>query len=87
VPHDLIDPDVAAITVVINAGTIFPLHFNDSLWDNSTHRWVYVAYPHSLVDITIVSESPGLMILPMFLIAALLVAATAYRSRHEFKAS
>lgn len=78
IPHSLLDPDVTWIHVVINDGTVTPLHFNNTLYDNSTHRWIYVAYPHSLVEIMIVPEFPSLAILPLFT-ALTLIAATVCR--------
>lgn len=57
IPHNLIDPDVTWIHVVINDGTVMPLHLNNTLYDNSTHRWIYVAYPHSLIEIMIIPEN------------------------------
>jgi len=74
IPHDLIDPDVTWINVFINDGMVTPLYFNNTLYDNGTHRWIYVAYPHSLVEIVIVPEFPALLILPLVMTLTLIAA-------------
>ena len=76
IPHDLIDPDVTWINVFINDGNVTPLYFNNTLYDNGTHRWIHVAYPHSLVEIVIVPEFPSLLILPLFIFVSLLAVLT-----------
>jgi parallel beta-helix repeat protein len=53
IPKGLITPPY---TVTINNGAILVLHFNNTLYDNSTHRWIYFAYPHSELTITIIPE-------------------------------
>ena len=56
------------------------LHFNDTVHDNSTHRWIYFAYKHSTHKVEIIPESPSWT--PMLLILILLTAATAiYKKR------
>lgn len=80
IPHDLINPDITWINVVINDGEVTPLHFNNTLYDNGTHRWIYVAYPHSLIEIVIVPEFPTIIIV-LFFIAGTLLMALAYRKR------
>jgi len=80
----LINPEVAWINVFIDDGTVTPLYFNNTLYDNGTHRWIYVAYPHSLHEIVIVPELPFFVILPTLMTTTLL-AALAYRRKQTLK--
>jgi len=86
IPHNLIDPEVTWINVVIDDGTVTPLFFNNTLYDNGTHRWIYVAYPHpySLHEIVIIPEFPSFLILPLFMMATLL-AVMIYKRKHSNK--
>ncbi len=74
IPHNLIDPEVTWINVMIDDGTVTPLYFNNTLYDNGTHRWIYVAYPHpySMHEIVIMPEFPSFLVLPLFMVATLL---------------
>ena len=87
IPHNLIDPEVTWISVIIDDGTTTPLYRNTTLYDNGTHRWIYVAYPHpySLHEIMIVPEFTSLLVLPVFMAATLLVA-LAYSRKHDSEA-
>jgi len=55
IPKALIAPPY---TVTIDEGSVAVLNFNDTLYDNSTHRWIYFAYAHSTHEIDIVATSP-----------------------------
>jgi len=79
IPHELIDID--NINVIIDDGLIDVLHFNDTVYDNGTHRWIYFAYQHTTREIVIVPEFSMLLLLPLFMLATLLTTA-AYRRKH-----
>jgi parallel beta-helix repeat protein len=65
--------------VTING--VNPAYWNYTLYDNGTHRWIYFAYGHSILEIIIVPEFPSFIILPLFMLATLL-AVIAYRRKH-----
>jgi len=75
IPHDLVSEPFN-----VNIEGAIPVHWNYTLFDNGTHRWIYFAYEHSTLEIVIVPEFPSLIILPLFVTAALL-ALIAYRRR------
>jgi len=79
IPHALMD--VNNISVIIDDGAVEVLHFNDTIYDNDTHRWIYFAYQHSVHEIVIVPEFSSFLILPLFMIATLL-AVIAYKRKH-----
>lgn len=79
IPHALMDVD--NISVIIDDGAVQILYFNDTIYDNDTHRWIYFAYPHSIHEIVIIPEFSPFLILPLFMIATLL-AVTVYRRKH-----
>ncbi len=58
IPHALIDPNNGTIQVIIDSNQTQVLFLNTTLYDNGTHRWVYLAYPLSTHEIVIVSEYP-----------------------------
>jgi parallel beta-helix repeat protein len=70
VPQSLISPPY---TVVIDDGLREPLYFNDSLFDNGTHRWIYFAYslPAHEVSVSVIPEFPSIAIIAMTLMATL----------------
>lgn len=80
IPHALMD--VSNISVIIDGGAVEVLHFNDTIYDNGTHRWIYFSYPHSTHEIDIIPEFPSLLILPLLLQATLL-AVMAYRKKSK----
>ncbi len=87
IPHNLTDPEFTWVSVFIDDGTVTPLYLNTTLYDNGTHRWIYVAYrhPYSLHEIVvIIPEFPSFLILPLFMIATVL-ATLAYRRRQTLK--
>ena len=80
IPHGLIDPGAGPLSVVIDDGQTPALFFNNTLYDNGTHGWIYFAYPHSTHKIDIVQEFPSLLILPLFVLTTLL-AVIVYRRK------
>ena len=83
IPHSLIDPYNGSISIVIDKGLTPVLFFNDTLYDNGTHRWISFTYPHSTHEILIVAEYPMFFILPLLLAAAAIAAATCRRFVRE----
>jgi parallel beta-helix repeat protein len=79
IPHTLMD--VSDISVIIDDEAVEVLHFNNTIYDNDTHRWIYFAYQHSTHEIVIVLEFPSFLILPLFMIATLL-AIVVYRKKY-----
>ena len=71
IPKGLIAPPY---NVTVNDGVVQVLHFNDTLYDNSTHRWIYFAYPHSDLTINIIPEVLPLGAWNMVWVATLLIA-------------
>lgn len=59
-----------------------PYYVNYMLYDNGTHRWIYVAYQHSTHEIIIIAEFPQRMLMSIFIIATIL-AVTTYRRRNS----
>ena len=55
ISHALIDPD--KISVIIDNGQTFVLYHNYTLYDNSTHRWIYFAYEHSTHEVVIQEDT------------------------------
>jgi nitrous oxidase accessory protein len=62
IPHALIDPDNGTIQVIIDNNQTLVLFLNTTLYDNGTHRWVYLAYPLSMHEIVIVPEYPVFLV-------------------------
>jgi parallel beta-helix repeat protein len=54
IPHSLMG--VNDLAIIIDEGQTAVLYPNYTLYDNSTHRWIYFAYQHSKHEITIVPE-------------------------------
>jgi len=81
IPHALMN--VSNISVVIDDGAVEVLHFNDTIYDNYTHRWIYFAYQHSIHEIDIISEFQSFLILPLFMITTLL-AVKVFRRKHTW---
>ena len=79
IPKSLIPP---SYTVIIDDGLAEALHFNDTTYDNITHRWIYFAYEHSTNETNIIPEFPSFFILQLFMIATLL-AVKVFRRRHS----
>jgi len=51
-----------------------PYYVNYNLADNGTHRWIYIAYEHSTLEITIIPEFPSNIILTLLATTTLLTA-------------
>jgi len=65
IPHDLINPYVGAISVLIDDGQTSVLSLNTTLYDNGTHRWLYLAYAHSTLEI-VISQEYASSIMPVY---------------------
>jgi parallel beta-helix repeat protein len=76
-PKGLMSPPY---TVMIDEGLTAILHFNDTIDDNGTHRWIYFAYEHSTREIDIVPEFPTWTSTLLILIG-LTVATALYKRR------
>jgi len=71
IPKDLMAPPY---TVIIDNGETLVLHYNETVFDNSSHRWIYFAYEQSEHQVTVVPESPSFIIMSFFIIITLLAA-------------
>jgi parallel beta-helix repeat protein len=75
IPYSLMVPPYR---VIVDGGE--PYYVNYTLYDNGTHRWIYVAYQHSTHEIIIIAEFPeGMSILILML--AVILATTSYKLR------
>lgn len=72
IPYDLMEPPY---NVIIDDGETLVLYFNDTLYVNGTHHWVYFAYQHSEHEIVIIPEFPSAIILLLLMIATIQVVA------------
>jgi len=79
IPKNLIAPPY---TVIIDNGETTVLHYNETLYDNGTHRWIYFAYEHSAHEIEIISEFPFLIVL-LLVMTTTLPAAIFYRRKQS----
>ncbi len=77
IPHELMK--VTDIAVIIDDGNTAVLFPNYNVYDNSTHRWIYFAYPHSIHKIDIIAEFPSFFIQMLLMIAILLAVTTCKR--------
>lgn len=59
IPHALINPNNGTIQVIIDNNQTQVLFLNTTVYDNGTHRWVYLAYPLSTHEIVIIPEYPS----------------------------
>lgn len=82
IPHVLMD--VSNISVIIDNGLTPVLHHNYTLHDNTRHKWIYFAYPHSIRKIDIVPEFPSLLVPPLFMIV-ILITIIVYLTRRKPK--
>jgi len=62
IPHALIDPNNGTIQVIIDNNQTQVLFLNTTLYDNGTHRWIYLAYPLSMYEIVILPEYPVFLV-------------------------
>jgi hypothetical protein len=74
--------NAASISVVIDNGETTVLYPNYDIYDNGTHRWIYLAFEHSTHQVDIVPEFQSFIILPLFMIATLL-AVIVYERKHS----
>ncbi len=78
IPYTLMN--VTNISVVIDDGLTAVLNWNDTIYDNGTHRWIYFTYEHSTHEIVIIPEfSTWASIL--FILIVLTFAITTYKRR------
>lgn len=77
IPHTILNE---TYTVLVDGHE--PDYMNLTLYDDGTHHWIYFTYQHSIHEITIISEFPSFLILPLFMIASL-VAVIAYKRKHS----
>jgi len=71
IPHMLIN--VSEIAVIINKGSTPVLYKNYSLFDNSTHRWIYFVYPYPVREIVIIPQFSSSTIVIMSAAMAFLI--------------
>ena len=55
IPKGLMAPPY---TVIIDNRSAEVLYFNDTIYDNGTHRWIYFAYQHSVHEVVILGFPP-----------------------------
>ena len=79
IPKSLMAPPY---TVTIDNGQTPVTYYNETLFDNDTHQWIYFAYLHSEHQVEIIPEFPSFLILPLFMIATLL-AVIVYKRKHQ----
>lgn len=79
VPHALMN--VSNISVLIDNGQTPVIYYNYTLYDNSTHRWIYFVYSYPVHEIDIVTELPSFLILLSFIIGTLLIVVI-YRKKY-----
>jgi parallel beta-helix repeat protein len=84
IPHALIDPNNGTIQVIIDNNQTQIMFLNTTLYDNGTHRWVYVAFPLSTHEIVIVPEYPVLLAAPL-IVAVLTLSVLVNRKRRREK--
>jgi len=75
IPYDLTEPPY---TVTVDGHP--PQYVNYTLYDNGTHRWIYLTYQHSTHKVEIIPEFPTLTSMLLILIA-LTVAIATYKRR------
>jgi len=78
VPHALMNE---TYSVIINGTDILPYYVDVELYDNNTHRWIFVSYKHSTLEIDIIPEFPSILTLSLFMIITLLIVIV-YRRKH-----
>lgn len=77
IPYELMTPPY---TVLIDNGETLILYINDNLYDNSTHRWIYFTYPHTIHQVTIIPEFPSTF-LAIFMITFLIATMIAKKKK------
>jgi parallel beta-helix repeat protein len=74
IPHALMN--TTNLTVIIDEGITPVLSPNYTLHDNTTHIWIYFAYPHTTHEITIIPELQTISILTLLTTSAILIKIT-----------
>lgn len=69
------------LTVIIDEGITPVLFENYTLHDNSTHRWIYFAYPHTIHEIIIIPEFPTTTLLILLTTATCLIATATRKTK------
>lgn len=64
IPHALMND---TYKVTIEGGE--PYYVNYTLYDNGTHRWIYLSYQHSTLEVIIIPQFPSFLISLLFTIA------------------
>jgi len=77
IPHALMNE-----TYHVTVDSAEPYYVNYTLYDNSTHRWIYFSYRHSTLEIVIVPEVQSFLLMPLFMTATLLVVIV-YKRKHS----
>jgi len=80
IPHALIN--VSSIRVIIDEGLTLVLNPNYALYDDGTYRWIYFAYEHTNHRIVIIPEFLQFLVLPLFMMVTLSVAAIKRMLKH-----
>ncbi|MCJ7718504.1 hypothetical protein MUO69_01065 [Candidatus Bathyarchaeota archaeon] len=80
IPKNMMPP---SYTVTIDNGQTPVMHFNETLFDNGTHRWLYFGYMHSGHQIEIVPEFPSFAILSLFMIVQITATMVYSRKRRH----
>jgi len=83
IPHALIDPNNGTIQIIIDNNQTQPLFLNNTLYDNGTHRWIYVSFPLSTHEIAIVPENLMLFVTPLILATLTLPIIVTRKKRRE----
>jgi len=75
--------NVNNITVIIDNQQTLALDYNDTLYDNGTHRWIYFAFEGAPHEVLIVPEFPSLFIFALFITTTFLAIVPRTRQRHK----
>ena len=81
IPKSLMAPPYI---VIIDNGVIEVLHFNGTLYENNTHRWIYFAYEHSTHVLSIVPEFLPFTALVLMVVSVFTVAVCKKKRRLLF---
>jgi len=82
IPMNLMFPPY---TVIIDGGLTEVLHFNETTYVNSTHRWIYFAYEQSTHEVVIIPHYSNyylLIIVVTLFITVTLLTVIVYRRKH-----
>ena len=82
IPKGLMSPPY---TVIVDEGLTEVLHFNETIYANSTHIWIYFAYEHPDHEVAIISgygNYYSLFITVTLFMIVILLAVLVYRKKH-----